>query len=63
MKILTFKYNRQASAICTSTLMADEEYAGKDMYRLAARPEKNVSTSRPRPEKNTGKHVISGTWQ
>jgi len=43
--------------------MADEKYAGKDMYRLAARPEKNVSTSRPRPEKNTGKHVISGTWQ
>jgi hypothetical protein len=63
MKIIILKYNRTASAICTSTLMSDETYACKDMYKLAPRPVTREYEPHAQPQKNNQEYAISGTWQ
>ena len=63
MKIITFKYNRQESAICTSTLMADEEYAWKNVYRLAPRPDGHENNHEVQSQKRAREYAVSGTWQ
>ncbi len=63
MKILTLKYNRTASAICTSTLMTNEAYACKDIYKLSSRPPHQEHTFQTEPKKKNQEYAISGTWQ
>ena len=63
MKIITFKYNRQGSAICTSTLMADKEYAWKNVYRLAPQPNEYDQRHEVQSQKDSREYTVSGTWQ
>jgi len=63
MKIITFKYNRTASAIYTSTLMANEEYARKDIHRLATRTKGYEYEPEVPTKKSSQEYAISGTWQ
>lgn len=63
MKIITFKYNRTASAIYTSTLMADKEYAQKDIHRLAARSKGYEYEPEVHFQESSREYIVSGTWQ
>ena len=63
MKILTFKYNIDESAIRISTLMSDKRFAEKNMYRLARpEPQEPVITAKT-PSTEKREYIIPGTWQ
>jgi len=65
MKIITFKYNRSASAIQQSRLMSDKNFAMKNVFKLSR------SSSKIDTQKNSRVHAwprqkeycISGSWQ
>jgi hypothetical protein len=63
MKIITLKYNRAASAIQQSTVLSDEDFAMKDIYKLSRtkRVFKEKRDFYSRDEKK--EYCISGTWQ
>ena len=64
MKIITFKYNRPESAIQKSTLLADEDYAGKNLYLLSPATGQTHIHQKPEPVRdNRQQYCISGTWQ
>ena len=64
MKIITFKYNRAASAIQRSTLLADEDYAKKNLLSVGPAAGKTNVPQKPESARdNRQQYCISGTWQ
>ncbi len=64
MKIITFKYNRAVSAIQKSTMLADEDYTKKDLYKFNPSTGQISTPQKPEPARdNRQQYRISGTWQ
>ncbi len=63
MKIITFKYNRATSAIQQSTLLSDEEFAMKDVFKLSRAKLVSVEKERLYTRDEKKEYCVSGTWQ
>ncbi len=63
MKIITSIYSREKAAIIKSSLMADKQFAHKDLYRLE---QNNMCEAQPHEEirpPRQQEYIIQGIWQ
>lgn len=63
MKIITLKYNREHSAIQKSSLMADEKFCQRHLYRLAQQDTREPEIENTVPAPISTEYIIRGSWQ